>query len=224
MGMGLSKSALEIFKDCPRCFWLEKNKNLKRPAGIKASIMNGLDQGMKDAAEYAIATGKPISYLKGIVGAAPFKDRGLVKKFSNWRTFQANIVAGNYHALIWGQVDDLIEWRDGRVSPWDFKSNGKKREWVEYTMQYNTLQADMYEILLEAQGLETTGKAYFSYTWPIVIDGVLTWDHETVSIDTDKTRALIVIEAALNCLSHTIPMESPTCNYCTFVHQRGLVW
>jgi hypothetical protein len=219
--IGLSKSALDVFKSCPRCFWLDKNGKLKRPEGIKASILDGIDDCMKQVGEYHALTGSAAPYLAMAPGAKPYHDRARLKKFMSWRTFQATIKAGKHEALIWGQLDDLIEWPDGRVSPWDFKSNGKKRDWAEYTMAYNTLQGDMYDILLPAQGLITTGEAYFTYSWPVVVDGVMGFDFETVKMQTNVERAIQVIEAAIDCLLGDEPVSSPFCDYCAYVNKRA---
>jgi len=218
--IGLSKSSIETFKNCPRCFWLEKNGKIRRPDGLKASVLKGIDGGMKLVAEYSAETGEPAPYLAAFPGARPYSDRTRLKSFMNWRTFQAQVKAGKHVVLIWGEVDELIEWEDGRVSPWDFKSNGKKRDWVEYTMAYNTLQADMYDLILPAQGLITTGDAFFTYSWPIVVNGVMVFDFETVKIQAVRDRALEVIESAVDCLQGDEPDENPSCEYCSYVTKR----
>jgi hypothetical protein len=197
------------------------NAKLKRPEGIMASIMNGIDDGMKQVSNWAVETGHPTPYLQDFPLSRPHPDRAMVAKFMSWRTFQATVKAGNHKALIWGQVDDLIQWQDCSVSPWDFKSNGKKRDWQEYTLAYNSLQADMYELLLNAQGLKTTGEAYFTYSWPVVKEGVLGFDFETVKFKTEPDRALAVIELALDCLQEPEPEANPECNYCAYVAKRN---
>lgn len=223
--IGLSKSSLETFKSCPKCFWLEKIQKLKRPEGIKASIMNGIDDMMKRSSDYFVANQQPMPYLHELPGARPFQDRERMKKFMNWRTFQATVQAGRHQALIWGQVDDLIQWDDGRVSAWDYKSNGKEREWEAYTAQYNSLQGDMYDILLPVQGLVTTGVAYFTYTWPVldIETGIVVFTHKTVSIETNAGRALKVISDAMDCLEGPEPEPDLTCDYCRFALDRAPV-
>ena len=42
-----SPSSLSLLKDCPRCFWLAFNKNIKRPAGIFPSLPSGMDKILK---------------------------------------------------------------------------------------------------------------------------------------------------------------------------------
>lgn len=220
--MGLSKSALDVFKSCPRCFWLEKNAKLKRPDGIKASIMNGIDDCMKQVTQLSVEWQQPSPYLSEIPTARPFADRKRMQLFMSWRTFQATVQAGRHQVLIWGQIDDLIEWPDGTVSPHDFKSNGKERDWNEYTEKYNSLQADMYEILLKAQGLKTNGDSYFTYAWPIVdAHGKMVFIHKTVLFKTNQERALATIEAAAECLAGQEPASDPGCDYCRFVDDRS---
>lgn len=45
--IALSPSALNLFKDCPRCFWLEKVRGIKRPRGIFPSLPGGMDRVIK---------------------------------------------------------------------------------------------------------------------------------------------------------------------------------
>ena len=42
-----SPSSLALLKDCPRCFWLHFNKNIRRPAGIFPSLPSGMDKILK---------------------------------------------------------------------------------------------------------------------------------------------------------------------------------
>ena len=43
----LSPSSLNLLKECPRCFWLHFNKNIKRPEGIFPSLPSGMDRILK---------------------------------------------------------------------------------------------------------------------------------------------------------------------------------
>ena len=44
----LSPSSLSLLSDCPRCFWLQLNKGVKRPEGIFPSLPSGIDRILKD--------------------------------------------------------------------------------------------------------------------------------------------------------------------------------
>jgi len=47
MEFRLSPSALNLMKECPRCFWLAQHKVWKRPAGIFPSLPSGMDKILK---------------------------------------------------------------------------------------------------------------------------------------------------------------------------------
>ena len=44
----LSPSSLNLFLECPRCFWLYKVKGVGRPDGIFPSLPNGMDKILKE--------------------------------------------------------------------------------------------------------------------------------------------------------------------------------
>ena len=43
-----SPSSLSLLKDCPRCFWLNFNKEIKRPGSIFSSLPSGMDKTLKE--------------------------------------------------------------------------------------------------------------------------------------------------------------------------------
>lgn len=216
--IGLSKSSLGIFKDCPKCFWLAKNKKIDRPRGIVASIINGVDKAMKRSVESAIMRGAAHDYLAEVPGGEPFRDRLRLMKFQKWQTFQC-IVDG---VKLWGELDDLIEFPDrAMVAPWDFKSNGEERTWAEYVEKYYTLDGDLYHVILEeGQHLKCTGKAYFTFTWPSSsTENPLDFFHHTIEVDTDPSRAVALAQAAVKCLEGAMPLSSPACEYCSYANK-----
>ena len=45
----LSPSTINLFLECPRCFWFEKAKGIKRPRGIFPSLPGGMDRVIKES-------------------------------------------------------------------------------------------------------------------------------------------------------------------------------
>ena len=43
----LSPSSLSVLKECPRCFWLQVNKKIRRPIGAFPSLPGGMDRILK---------------------------------------------------------------------------------------------------------------------------------------------------------------------------------
>lgn len=217
--IGLSASTLSLFKNCARCFWLEKIKKLKRPEGIKASIMSGLDREMKNSVEQAVLHNQPHVYLAEIEGAQPFSDRAKLKKMQNWKTFQVQVGG----ILLWGGLDDLVSYPEtGTVAPWDFKSNGKERAWSEYAAEYYQTQGDTYHVLLEGSGFVAAGHSLFTFSWPSGFEpgGNIVFRHQTISLPTDPKRVLGLAQEAMDCLNSPEPAPSATCEYCHYVEVR----
>ena len=44
----LSPSTLNLFKECPRCFWLQFNNSIKQPETIFPSLPSGMDKALKE--------------------------------------------------------------------------------------------------------------------------------------------------------------------------------
>jgi hypothetical protein len=47
MAYTISATSLGLLEDCPRCFWLQFNRGVKRPAGIFPSLPSGMDRILK---------------------------------------------------------------------------------------------------------------------------------------------------------------------------------
>ena len=60
--ISLSPSKMNLFRDCPRCFYDQYVLKVARPRGIMASLMSGIDRTIKPFADtYA---GKMPDFLK----------------------------------------------------------------------------------------------------------------------------------------------------------------
>lgn len=221
--IGLSVSSLSLFRECPRCFWLDKNRKVKRPRGIFPSLPKGMDRVMKAQVESLIATSQEIPALAGIVGATPFRDRERMKKFRSWRTFQREIAVEGMPITVWGELDDLIEHEDGSVSPWDFKTKGDEPD-AGYGEKYYQNQLDTYHLILEGNALKCTGKGYLSYGWPEAIVGTtVLFGWKNLILDTDPGRSVEIVTAAVICLTQPEPRPAPDCEMCAYVSNRRII-
>lgn len=53
----ISPSGINLMEECPRCFWLEKHRVWKRPAGIFPSLPSGMDRILKNHFDKFMARG-----------------------------------------------------------------------------------------------------------------------------------------------------------------------
>ena len=226
--IGLSPSSLGLFVNCPRCFWLDKNRKIRQPEGIKASLPKGMDAVMKAYVDGLVAAGQPIPWLDGLPGATPLKDRVKLKKFMSWTSFQTpEMTVEGVSFKLWGNVDDVIEHPDGSVTPWDFKTKGTEPD-EAYGKKYYQAQLDIYHALLMAQGLICTGKGVLSYGWPVAIKADLTmkWGWKNLTMDTDPARAVALAAAAAKCVAGPKPLpgfslyDGKPCGFCSYATAR----
>ena len=81
----LSPSALNLFLQCPRCFWLDKNKGIKRPRGIFPSLPGGMDTVIKKYFDSFRVKGDMPPEIKGKITGKLFSDIKTLEEWRNWR-------------------------------------------------------------------------------------------------------------------------------------------
>lgn len=222
--IGLSKSTLEIFVDCPRCFWLAKVSKVERPRSPMPSVVNAIDAEMKKLVGQHVADNLAVPYLSG-TNLVPYPDRRRIELFRSWRTFQRETTIKGVGIKAWGELDDLlVDPKTGIVTPWDYKSKGTAPDQA-YCEKYNTLQGDMYHFLLEGQELKCSGSAKFTYTWPEWSGevGEIVFREQSIDMVSDPKRAEAVLYAAAVCLAGKMPAASMECKYCDYTTKRGVL-
>jgi hypothetical protein len=86
MSVTLSPSSLSLLKDCPRCFWIQFRKGIKRPNGIFPSLPSGMDRILKNHFDSFRDRGMLPPELRGLEGIKLFDDAGLLETWrNNWK-------------------------------------------------------------------------------------------------------------------------------------------
>jgi len=214
----LSPSALSLFKNCSRCFWLEKVKNIKRPRGIFPSLPGGMDRVIKDYFDTFRAKGTlpPELRIDAFKGIALYNDQAQLERWRNWRTGLRYQEDGR---ALSGMLDDLLV-RDGAYIPFDYKTKGSPTNEEDATKYYQT-QLDCYALMLEANGLKTAGYGFLLYYSPKVVGerGQVSFEIQPIKIGTDTERAKDLIRRALSILSGPAPRASEDCEYCNWLEK-----
>lgn len=215
----LSPSALNLFLDCPRCFWLEKNKGIKRPRGIFPSLPGGMDLVIKKYFDAYRIKGDLPPEIKGKVEGKLFSIVATLEKWRNWRNSDLRYEDKEANAILIGALDDCLE-DNGSYIPLDYKTRGS--ELSEDPRKYYQNQLDCYCLMLEHSGFKTKGLAYLLYYWPEEVreDGIVKFHVEPIKIETNIESAKDIIRKAVDTLSQPIPNSSPNCEYCTLVNNR----
>jgi len=221
--MYLSNTTLKEFEACPHCFYLDKKLNIKKPPPIIAGVLNAIDRAMKDQFDdFRVQGGPPkhatVELPKGWV---LFSSQVALKKMRHWKSGLQYENAKGFTLI--GALDDLMfNPATGLYMPLDYKSKGKATDEAS-TEKFYQLQGDIYSLLLEENGYQTTGKAMFVYYRPSEIDPAneMLWECQAIQIDADKERARDVFDRASACLlSPNAPKQSDDCAMCQYVEAR----
>ena len=160
----VSRSKIELFMQCPRCFWLDVRLKIKRPDGPPFNINKAIDELFKKEFDSYRAKGEPHPIMVEYeVPAIPFAH----DKLDDWRETFVGVQYPHQatNLLVFGAVDDLWVNKDGQVIVVDYKATAKDREVSidsGWQISYKR-QMEVYQWLLRQNGLDVHATGYFVY-------------------------------------------------------------
>lgn len=161
----VSRSKIELFMQCPRCFWLDVRLKIKRPSGPPFQINKAIDELLKK--EFDIYRAKGTAHpmmIDNQIKAVPFQHDDLDKWRHNFTGVFTLHEPTNLH--IFGAIDDIWVDDDGQVYVVDYKATAKASEVsldADWQISYKR-QMEVYQWLLRQNGLNVSDTAYFVYT------------------------------------------------------------
>lgn len=160
----VSRSKIELFKQCPRCFWLDVRLKIKQPSGPPFNINKAIDELFKKEFDVYRTKGEPHPMMVEYkVDAVPFSH----DKLDDWRETFVGVQAPHEttNLLVFGAVDDLWISPSGEVIVVDYKATAKDREVsisAGWQISYKR-QMEVYQWLLRQNGLRVSDTGYFVY-------------------------------------------------------------
>jgi len=215
----LSPSALSIFLDCPKCFWLDRNKNIKRPRGIYPSLPIGMDSIIKTYFDkYRVRNEIPPEVKDKLPGKL-FSNMAMLERWRSWFQTDLSHEDSTINATLSGALDDCLT-EDGLYIPLDYKTRGS--ELTDDPRKYYQNQLDCYCLILDSSGFKTKGVAYLLYFWPLEVfeKGMIQFKVEPIRIETNIDSAKKIFFDAVTCLNQEMPIASPNCEYCNLISAR----
>jgi len=218
----LSPNSLNLFLECPHCFWLEKRQGIKRPPPYPYALNTAVDILLKQEFDVYRDKGElhPLLVANNIQ-AKLFPNQSLLNQ---WRS---NFVGIRYYdseldATLFGAVDDILEFPDGKLAPLDYKSTGSKVAKVYDRFQ---LQMDTYTFLLEKNGFLTPRKGYLAF---YIVDkengfgGRLPFRKELHEIETNPSDIPGLFKDAVTLLRRAAsPPHSPDCKFAQWLREAS---
>lgn len=161
----VSRSKIELFMQCPRCFWLDARLKIKRPDGPPFNINKTIDELFKKEFDVYRAKGEPHPMMtNNQIQAVPFAHENM----DIWRTNFTGVATlhepTNLH--VFGAVDDIWVNDDGELIVVDYKATSKQSDInidSDWQISYKR-QMEVYQWLLRANGFDVNNTGYFVYT------------------------------------------------------------
>lgn len=221
-----SRTKVELFVDCPRCFYVDRVKGVSRPPGFPFSLNNAVDTLMKKEFDSYRAKQLPHSLVESNgLDLVPWQD----ERMTDWRNNFKGVQAKYEGYEFFGAVDDIWVDKEGILYVVDYKATAKEfpvtaLSTANYHDTYRR-QMEFYQWLLNQNGYKVSNTGYFVYT---------TGDNTQPDFrDTLKFRTHLIpylgntdwVETTLDKLiecasSETLPHSNPTCVYCKYVEER----
>jgi CRISPR/Cas system-associated exonuclease Cas4 (RecB family) len=219
-----SRSKIDLFVQCPRCFYFDQRLGVSRPSSFPLTLNNAVDELMKKEFDiHRIAKSQhPLMKTYGI-DAVPLDD----PRMDEWRDALRRGVS--YHdkelnIILRGGVDDVWVNPKGELIIVDYKATSSKNEVTlddEWKVQYKR-QMEIYQWLFLKNGFKVSSTGYFVYvngkTDKKALDGKLEFDVTVIPYtgNTDWVEGVLV--SLKKCLmDDRIPKANPDCDYCSYI-------
>lgn len=224
----LSRSKIDMFLECPRCFYLDRRLGVSRPDTFPFTLNSAVDHLLKK--EFDIhrkeKTAHPLM-LSNKIDAIPFTH----KDMDIWRE---NFVGVQYpdkkhNLIIFGAVDDVWVNKKGELIVVDYKSTSKDSEVnldADWQIGYKR-QMEVYQWLLEKNGHKVSKTGYFVYANATKesrhsFEARLEFEMKVIAYTGDNSWIEGTLDDIKKCLdSNLIPKESEECKYCDYRTKAG---
>jgi CRISPR/Cas system-associated exonuclease Cas4 (RecB family) len=220
----LSRSKIDLFLNCPRCFYIDNRLGTARPPGYPFSLNSAVDKLLKK--EFDIHRAKnqqhPLQEKYGI-DARPVAHDDLEEWRENFKGIRY------FHEptglTVSGAIDDLWINSNDEYVVVDYKSTSKEEEISgldkDWQIGYKR-QMEIYQWLLRQKGYKVSDTGYFVYcngkTDKEAFDAKLEFDIILIAYEGDDSWVEKAIFDAHQCLiGDEIPNASPNCDYCNYI-------
>lgn len=160
----LSRSKIELFMQCQRCFWLDVRLKITRPSGPPFQINKAIDELFKKEFDVYRSKAEPHPLMTSFkIDAIPYAH----ELMDTWRENFTGVSAVHKptNLYIFGAVDDVWTNPDGELIVVDYKATAKPAEInldADWQVTYKR-QMEIYQWLLRQNDFKVSKTGYFVY-------------------------------------------------------------
>ena len=225
----LSRSKIDYFIECPRCFYVDNKLGTKRPGWPSFNLNLAVDELLKKEFDDYRSQGKRHPIMESYeIDAVPFQHSDLDK----WRDNFTGLFVRHKPTdlIVSGAIDDVWVTPKNELIVVDYKATSKEGKietlsdsaWEE---QY-CRQISVYQWLFEQNGFTVSDTGYFVYANASQAESAFNdlLKFETTLIDCFGDHAWIepTLADIKTCLeSDTYPSPGDNCEYCPYRQRVG---
>jgi CRISPR/Cas system-associated exonuclease Cas4 (RecB family) len=224
----LSRSKIDLFLECPRCFYIDNKMGTKRPPGFPFNLNSAVDALFKKEFDIhrAKGTAHPLMEQYG-VDAVPFEHPDIDEWRDNFKGVTYN--HADTGMTVSGAVDDVWINPEGELIVVDYKSTSKDETIdalnADWHIGYKR-QMEVYQWLLRQNGFPVSDTGYFVYanasTDEEAFDGRLEFEVTLIPYtggDSWIEETLVQIKQCLT--DERVPSPGSECDYCAYREAAG---
>lgn len=219
----LSRSKIDLFLNCPRCFYLDRKLGIGQPPGYPFSLNSAVDKLLKKEFDILREKGEAHPLMKKFgIDAIPMKH----EKLDRWRDALSGGITYLHektNILITGGIDDLWINPKGELIIVDYKATSKDSEVdidADWQIGYKR-QMEVYQWLFKQNGFKVSDTGYFVYcngkTDNEKFDAKLEFDIKIIPYKGDISWVENTIKEAVECLKgDRLPPRGEDCDFCKY--------
>lgn len=219
----VSRSKIDLFLNCPMCFYLDCRLGVGRPPGFPFALNSAVDTLLKK--EFDIHRAKkhshPLMTAYGLRDVIPYSHEELDIWRSNFKGIR--YVHEPSNLIVTGAIDDVWVDSNGELYIVDYKSTSKEEKVSldkEWQIGYKR-QMEVYQWLFRKNGFKVSQTGYFVYcngkTDRKAFDAKLEFDIDLIAYNGNDgwiEGSLMDIRKCL--MSEKTPAPAKTCDYCAY--------
>ena len=218
----LSRSRLERFLKCPRCFYLDRRLGMDQISGPAFTLNSATDTLLKKEFDHYRARGEAHPLMRqNSVDAVPYKHECMDEWRENFKGVQHRHAPTNL--IVHGAVDDLWLNTNGAIHVVDYKSTSTEKK-IDLNDEWKSAykrQMEIYQWLLRQEGFHVSETGYFVYVNARTdLDGFhgrLEFVTELIPYagNSDWVEQ-VVVDAKDTLMTSALPATATDCEWCAY--------
>lgn len=219
----LSRSKIDLFLNCPRCFYLDRKLGIGRPPGFPFALNSAVDELLKkEFDKYRYSDMNHPLLERYALDARPVAHENLHIWRDNFKGIQHHDKETNL--LIFGAIDDLWVNSKSEYIVVDYKATSKNEAITELNKDWHIgfkRQIEIYQWLFRKNEYQVSEIGYFVYcngrADKEAFNGILEFDITLIPYVADDSWIASSILKIHECLNQDIiPEPSEDCDYCRY--------